>query len=494
MLEQQVRRMLADPRSESLVTNFAAQWLFLRDIEAKQPDVLLFRDFDEALRKAFERETELFLDSILRENRSVLDLLTANYTFVNERLAKHYGIPNVEGSHFRRVTFPAGSPRGGLLGQGSILTLTSMPRGPRRCCAASGCLENLLASPPPPPPPNVPALKTEGSKPARRYRCARPWCSIAPIPPARAATRAWTRSASPWKTSTRSGSGAITMRQAHRCQEHARRMAPWFDGMAGVKQAHPAAIPISFAGAIAEKLLMYGDRPQHCSITITPAVREIVRDAAAEQLQVFVPCSGGGAEHSVSDENVEAGEEKSGEEEPMMFITKKSLPRRTFLKGLGATLALPLLDSMVPALSAQTPLAPRLGFVYVSHGVIFDQWKPTKIGAGFELTPILKPLEQVSGQFNILTGLVASASRHLGRRQRRSHPRLGRLADRRPCLRPHAAGRRGEARHHRGSTRRAGASARTTHMPSLELTRRYRVAGLVRFGRLLLRQHGFLAQ
>jgi len=89
----------------------------------------------------------------------------------------------------------------------------------------------------------------------------------------------------------------------------------------------------------------------------------------------------------------------------MNFITKKSLPRRTLLKGLGATLALPMLDSMVPALSAQAATTPRLGFVYVSHGVIFDQWKPTKIGAGFELTPNLKPLEKLQGQFNILTGL-----------------------------------------------------------------------------------------
>ena len=102
----EIRRMLADPRSESLVTNFAAQWLFLRDMELKQPDVLLFPDFDDGLRYGFERETELFLDSILRENRSVLDLLTANYTFINDRLARQYGIPNIEGSYFRRYTFP----------------------------------------------------------------------------------------------------------------------------------------------------------------------------------------------------------------------------------------------------------------------------------------------------------------------------------------------------------------------------------------------------
>jgi mono/diheme cytochrome c family protein len=164
ILETQVRRMLKDPRSESMVTNFAEQWLFLRDIESKQPDGLLFPDFDESLRSAMHRETELFVDSVLRENRSVLDLLTANYTYVNERLAKHYGIPNIEGSYFRRVTFPAGSTRGGLLGQGSILTLTSYATRTSPVVRGKWVLENLLSAAPPPPPPNIPALKTEGAE------------------------------------------------------------------------------------------------------------------------------------------------------------------------------------------------------------------------------------------------------------------------------------------------------------------------------------------
>src|SRR5207245_2777233 len=112
VLEQQVRRMMADPRSSSLVTNFAEQWLYLRDIEAKKPNEILFPDFDESLRAAFREETDLFLDSVLRGNASVLDLLSANYTFVNERLARHYGIPNIHGPEFHRVTFPPGSPRG----------------------------------------------------------------------------------------------------------------------------------------------------------------------------------------------------------------------------------------------------------------------------------------------------------------------------------------------------------------------------------------------
>ena len=163
VLRRQVTRMLADPRSRSLVTNFAAQWLFLRDVETKEPDVYLFRDFDEGVRAAFVRETELFLDSILRENRSVLELLTADYTFLNEPLAKHYGIPQITGSHFRRVTLPKGSPRRGLLGHGSILSITSYSTRTSAVLRGKYVLENLLASPPPPPPADVPSLNTERS-------------------------------------------------------------------------------------------------------------------------------------------------------------------------------------------------------------------------------------------------------------------------------------------------------------------------------------------
>jgi mono/diheme cytochrome c family protein len=163
VLRRQVTRMLADSRSRSLVTNFAAQWLFLRDVETKEPDLYLFRDFDESVRAAFVRETELFLDSILRENRSALELLTADYTFLNEPLAKHYGIPQITGSHFRRVTLPKGSPRRGLLGQGSILSITAYSTRTSAVLRGKYVLENLLASPPPPPPADVPSLNTERS-------------------------------------------------------------------------------------------------------------------------------------------------------------------------------------------------------------------------------------------------------------------------------------------------------------------------------------------
>jgi mono/diheme cytochrome c family protein len=158
VLEQQVRRMLADPKAQTLVTNFADQWLYLRNLKNIQPDFQTFPDFDDNLRQAMKRETELFFGSIISENRSVLDLLTADYTFVNERLARHYGIPNIYGTDFRRVAISDPSRRG-LLGQASILTVTSMPNRTSPVQRGKWILTNLLGNPPTPPPPGVPALK-----------------------------------------------------------------------------------------------------------------------------------------------------------------------------------------------------------------------------------------------------------------------------------------------------------------------------------------------
>ncbi len=158
VLEAQTRRLLDDPRAKALVTNFAGQWLSLRNAAAVQPDEDQFPDFGEDLRQGFRRETELLFESILRENRSVVELLSADYTFINERLARHYGIPNVRGSHFRRVSLddPA---RAGLLGHGSILTVTSHANRTSPVVRGKWVLENILGNPPPPPPPNVPALE-----------------------------------------------------------------------------------------------------------------------------------------------------------------------------------------------------------------------------------------------------------------------------------------------------------------------------------------------
>ena len=158
VLEKQVRRMLADPRSTNLVTNFASQWLHLRNLDAITPDMRRFPDFDDNLRQSFKHETELFVESIMREDRSVLDLLRANYTFVNERLAKHYDIPHVYGSRFRRVEFDADATRGGLLRHGSLLTVTSYATRTSPVIRGKWILDNILGAPPPAPPPNVPEL------------------------------------------------------------------------------------------------------------------------------------------------------------------------------------------------------------------------------------------------------------------------------------------------------------------------------------------------
>lgn len=158
-LKKQVARMLRDPKAEALTKNFAAQWLYLRSLEQQRPDVVEFPNFDTRLRQAMQRETEMFFTSVVRENRSILDFLDSDYTFLNQRLAEHYGIPGVYGTSFRRVSLDRAYNRGGLLGQGSILTVTSYANHTSVVKRGQWILENLLAAGPPPPPPGVPALE-----------------------------------------------------------------------------------------------------------------------------------------------------------------------------------------------------------------------------------------------------------------------------------------------------------------------------------------------
>jgi hypothetical protein len=158
VLAKQVSRMLDDPKSKALAVNFAGQWLYLRNLALVTPDPDEFPEFDATLRDAFQKETQLFFESVLRENRPVTELLSANYTYLNDRLAEHYGIKGIYGSQFRRVLL-ADANRGGLLGQGSILTVTSYPNRTSVVQRGKWVLENLLGTPPPPPPPDVPALE-----------------------------------------------------------------------------------------------------------------------------------------------------------------------------------------------------------------------------------------------------------------------------------------------------------------------------------------------
>ena len=278
VLDAQVRRMLADPRAGSLVTNFAAQWLYLRDIDAKLPDEILFPDFDETLRAAMRRETELFIDSVFREDRSVVELLTADYTFLNERLARHYGIPNVRGSYFRRVELPRGSVRGGLLGHGSFLTITSYSTRTSPVLRGKWVLENLLSAAPPPPPPDVPSLETRGAEPEtplslreamERHRAA-PACAgcHARMDPIGFAMENFD-AIGKWRD--HEGGRPID----------ASGVFPdgtSFDGMEGLRR-ELLRQPEQFVGTVAERLLMYalGRNLQYYD---APAVRAIVREAA----------------------------------------------------------------------------------------------------------------------------------------------------------------------------------------------------------------------
>jgi len=278
-LDAQVKRMLADKRAQALVTNFAGQWLFLRNLQSARPDGETFPNFDDNLRQAFRRESELFFESIMRENRSVLDLLNANYTFVNERLARHYGIPNVYGSHFRRVTLNDDNRRG-LLGQGSILTVTSYPNRTSPVLRGKWILENILGTPPPAPPANVPPLKEneEGSKNPRSVRelveehRRSPACSgcHSVMDPLGFSLENFDATGE-WRNKDTSGPIDVSGQLADGTK---------VNGPVSLRQAimkHPD----QFAGTVTEKLLTYA-LGRGLEFYDMPVVRGIVRDAARD--------------------------------------------------------------------------------------------------------------------------------------------------------------------------------------------------------------------
>jgi cytochrome c551/c552 len=277
VLDHQVERMLADPRSKALVTDFASQWLSLRKLRSVGPTPELFVEFDDNLRQGFQQESELFIESQLREDRSVLDLLRADYTFVNERLARHYGIPNVIGNHFRRVTFSDGS-RGGLLAQGSVLTLTSYANRTSPVLRGRWLLDNILGAPPPPPPPDVPALperSESGAITSVRERLEQhrknPACASchAPMDPLGFALEGFDAIGKQRST----GEGGAPSDASGVAPDGAR-----FEGLSGLK-AIVFRDPEQFAATVTEKLLTYalGRGLEHYDM---PVVRKIVREAA----------------------------------------------------------------------------------------------------------------------------------------------------------------------------------------------------------------------
>jgi mono/diheme cytochrome c family protein len=277
VIERQVRRMLADPRAQALVTNFAGQWLYLRNLAAASPDARMFPDFDDNLRQAFRRETELFFESIVTDDRNVLELLSAKYTFVNERLARHYGIPNVYGSRFRRVALGEDSVRGGLLGQGSILTVTSYANRTSPVLRGKWILENILGTPPPPPPPNVPPLKDQGAAGkvlSMRERMAQhrvnPACSGCHqlMDPAGLSMENFD-AIGRWRTRTEAGTAVDS--------SGGLPGGSTFEGVGGLRSALLAR-PEPFVNTVTEKLLTYA-LGRGLEYYDAPAVRAIARDA-----------------------------------------------------------------------------------------------------------------------------------------------------------------------------------------------------------------------
>jgi hypothetical protein len=283
-LEQQVRRMLKDPKSAALVTNFGQQLLYLRNLPATSPDGIFYPDWDHELRQAFQRETELFFESIIREDRSVVDLLTGDYTFVNERLARHYGIPNIYGSHFRRVTLgPSLDYRRGILGKGSFLSVT-WTQNFRTSPVKRGVwvLENILGTPPPEPPPNVPALEDSaaGSKKVLTLReqmtlhRANPTCAgchkiMDPIGFALDNLDADGK----WRAK-QGGEGGTPIDATVTLYD-----GQTVNGPVGLRQALLRYSP-QFAAMMVEKLMTFG-LGRGVEYTDMPAVRAIVKDAAA---------------------------------------------------------------------------------------------------------------------------------------------------------------------------------------------------------------------
>jgi mono/diheme cytochrome c family protein len=276
--DRQVRRMLTDQRSGSLIDNFLGQWLQLRNLKTKQPNSHEFPDFDDNLRQALHTETELFFSSIIREDRSVLDLMNADYTFVNERLARHYGIPYVYGSHFRRVTL-ADDTRRGLLGKGAVLMVTSHPHRTSPVLRGKWVLENILGAPPPPPPDVVPPFQeeTEAAKPQsvrERLEVHRrnPACAGCHrmIDPAGLALENFD-AVGAWRT--RDGGTRGTLVDASGQLVDGTKV----DGVVALRQALMRE-PEIFVGTVTEKLLTYA-LGRGLTASDMPAVRAIVRDA-----------------------------------------------------------------------------------------------------------------------------------------------------------------------------------------------------------------------
>ncbi len=356
-------------------------------MDTLEPDAFTYPASIDSLRAAFRREMEMFVDSVFREDRSVMDLLNANYTFVNERLAAHYGIENVRGDQFRRVTLTDPN-RFGLLGKGAVLMVTAYPNRTSPVLRGAYILENIMGTPPSPPPPNVEAFKEnkEGEQPKTireimETHRANPTCN------------ACHGVMDPLGFSLENFDTIGAYRSMDRfTRTKIDTSGKLVDGTAvnGPSDLRKALLkhPEQFAQTFTEKLMTYalGRGIEYFDM---PTVRKIVKDARTRQLQVLIDRDGNRSKRRHSS-RVWLNQRKPSNRPPAsgrqskpikgashMFVTKKHLTRRTVLRGAGTALALPLLDAMIPARTALAQTAakatPHLGFIYFPHGAVQDQ-------------------------------------------------------------------------------------------------------------------------
>lgn len=282
VLDAQIARMLADPRAAALTRNFAGQWLYLRNLDQQRPDIAVFPDFDVRLRQAMAQETEMFFTNVLRGNRSVLEFIAADYTFLNQRLARHYGIPGVSGTAFRKVALDPAWHRGGLLGQASILTVTSYGNHTSVVKRGKWILDNMLASPPPPPPPDVPALKERADG---RLLTAREQLELHRSNPACAGCHVKMDPLG-FALENFDAVGGYRQRDAGQVIDAGAVMPDGtrFSGIDGLRQVLLAQRD-TFVGAFTERMMTYA-LSRGLTARDMPAVRRIVRDAKADGYRV----------------------------------------------------------------------------------------------------------------------------------------------------------------------------------------------------------------
>ena len=415
VLAAQIKRMLQDPRSGSLAENFGGQWLQFRALESVKPDKVRFPQFNDYLRWSMHNETVMFLDNVIRNDRPILDLIDGKYSFINQRLAEFYGIPGVEGTDFRRVDL-TGTARGGVLTQGSVLTVTSYPNRTSPVLRGKWILENILNAPPPAPPPGVPNLdvSTVGTDASLRQQLEQhrknPTCAAchARMDPLGFGLENFD-AVGAWRTKD----GKIAIDATGSLPD-----GRSFSGPQGLKSILMADRD-AFAACVTSKLLTYalGRGLERYDASTVKWNRKGYRSA---WLPILQPGSGYRYKQAFPDA-AQRYRRQPKDSQKMNYLTRNTLSRRTLLRGVGAAIALPMLDAMAPALArasgsigrgGKSPV--RLAFAYVPNGIIMKDWTPKTTGANYELTRILTPLKSFRDDMMVLSGLADHNGNELG--------------------------------------------------------------------------------